>query len=170
MIFLEVNFLRSNKVLLDVANERLVYPANTPSPTLRNCNRGCEESVTVNRISGDIMSQSFETHLSPQRGHNITKNLFPYSGRNRRSEINLNNKWNESAKIKIGDLRRYRSNEIKEIVESWKKVVNPDAVQAQPMLLADSASLNLIDNENKEKYYGFAIPKTKVPPKTMQRI
>jgi hypothetical protein len=124
----------------------------------------------------------------PQRGHDITRNLFPYSGRNRRSEINLNNKWNESAKIKIGDMRRYRSNEIKEIVELWKKVGNPNAVQAQPMSLADSASLNLIDNENKEKYYGFAIRKTKVPnenkekyygfairktkvpPKTMQRI
>jgi hypothetical protein len=60
------NYLMSNKVLLDVANERLVYPENTPSPTLRSYNRGCEEGVTVNRISGDIMSQSFETHFSPQ--------------------------------------------------------------------------------------------------------
>jgi D-mannonate dehydratase len=48
--------------------------------------------------------------------------------------------------------------------------VNPNAVQAQPMLLVASASLNLIDNENKEKYNAFAIRKTKVPPKTMQRI
>ena len=33
-----------------------------------------------------------------------------------------------------------------------------------------SASMNLINNENKEQYYGFAIRKTKVPPKTMQKI
>jgi hypothetical protein len=94
-----------------------VYPSNTPSPTLRNCNRGYEENVTVNKISGGIMSQSFEPHVSLQRGHGIIRNLFTYSGRHCRNEVNLNDKWVESAKIKIGDMRRYRSNEIKEIVE-----------------------------------------------------
>jgi hypothetical protein len=45
-------------------------------------------------------------------------------------------------------MRRYRSNEFQETVELWKKVVKSHMVQAQPRLLADSACLNLIDNEN----------------------
>ena len=58
-------FLRSNRVLIDVANERLVYPAKVGEriSTSRNCNRGYEENVTVNKISGGIMSQSFEPHV-----------------------------------------------------------------------------------------------------------
>jgi hypothetical protein len=33
-----------------------------------------------------------------------------------------------------------------------------------------SASMNLIDNNSEEKLYRFTIRKTKIPPKTMQRI
>jgi hypothetical protein len=62
------------------------------------------------------MSQSFEPHVS-QGGHDIVRNLFNYSERHSRDEVNLNNKCIESAKVKIGDMRRYRSNEIKKIVE-----------------------------------------------------
>jgi hypothetical protein len=75
------NFLRSNKVLLDEANERLVYPANTPSPTLGDCKRGYEENVAVNKISGGIMSQSFEPHVLLQRGRGIIRNSLSYSER-----------------------------------------------------------------------------------------
>jgi hypothetical protein len=141
-------FLKSSKVLLDVANERLVYPANSsPLPVgVKKDNRVGEEVATVTRI------QSFESHFSPRRGHCIAGNLP--SSQNR--EVNLNNKEIESAKIKTGDMRRYRSNEIKEILELWKKVVNPNAVHAQPTLLAEdmtqySSSINSIDNKSEEK-------------------
>jgi hypothetical protein len=68
--------------------------------TLRNVNRGYEENVTVNLIFGSIISQSFEPRISLQRGHGITKNSLFYSERNRKGEVNWDNKWNESAKIK----------------------------------------------------------------------
>jgi hypothetical protein len=73
-------FLKSNRVLLDVANEGLIYPNKVGEgiSTLRNCNRGYEENITVNKISGGIMSQSFEPHVS-QGGHAIVRNLLNYS-------------------------------------------------------------------------------------------
>ena len=111
------NFLRSNRILLDVANEKLVYPAKVGEEisTLRNRNRGYEDNVTVNKISGGIMLQYFEPHVSQR--HGIIGNLFNYPERYCRNEVNLNNKSIESAKIKIGDMRQYRSNEIKKIAE-----------------------------------------------------
>jgi hypothetical protein len=95
------NFFKSNKALLDDGNERLVYPANCSPRWVE------EEDATVNRM------QSFVPHFSPRRGHCIARNL-PSS---QNKEVNLNNKWIESTKMKIGDMQHYRSNELKEIVE-----------------------------------------------------
>ena len=115
------------------------------------------------------MSQSFEPHVS-QGGKGIIRNLSNYSERHCRDEVNLNNKSIESAKIKIGDMRQYRSNEIKKIAELWKNIVKPNVTPQDAAMTQHSASMNLIDNNSEEKLYGFAIRKTKIPPKTMQRI
>ena len=62
------------------------------------------------------------------------------------------------------------SNEIKKIAELWKNIVKPNVTPQDAAMTQHSASMNLIDNNSEEKYYGLAIRKTKIPPKTMQRI
>ena len=64
-------------------------------------------------------------------------------------------------------MQEYRQTEIKKIAELWNELINLNAVPLQQTPQAEdltqpSANLNLIEN--------FAVRKTKIPPKTMQRV
>jgi hypothetical protein len=101
---------------------------------------------------------------------NRIKSFVPHFSSCRR---NSSDKWIESIKAKIGKMQEYRQTEIKKIAELWNEVINLNAVPLQPTPLAKdltqpNANLNLIENNSEEKYYGFAVRKTKIPPKTMQ--
>jgi hypothetical protein len=84
-------------------------------------------------------------------------------------------KWIESIKTKKGKMQEYSQTEIKKIADLWNEIINPSTVPLQPTPKAEdltqpSANLNLIENNSEEKYYGFAVRKTKIPPKKMQRV
>jgi hypothetical protein len=88
---------------------------------------------------------------------------------------NSSGKCIESIKANIGKMQEYRQAEIKKIAELWNEVINLNVVPLQPTPLVEdltqrNANLNLIENNSEEKYYGFAMRKTKIPPKTMQRV
>jgi predicted transcriptional regulator YdeE len=72
-------------------------------------------------------------------------------------------------------MHEYRQKEMKKIAELWNEIINLNAVPLQPTrqaedLMQPSANLKLIENDSEEKYYGFAVRKTKIPPKTMERV
>ena len=69
-------------------------------------------------------------------------------------------------KENIGNMKEYRKKQIQEISYLWKK---PTSVEIPKIKSADNI-LNLIEEKHDENYYGFVVRKTKIPPKSMQRI
>ena len=90
-------------------------------------------------------------------------NFFKYPTRTK-SEIN----YIQANKVKenIGNLKDYRKKQIQEISYLWRKLANIEAPRKKPA----NNILNSIEENNNEKYYGFVVRKTKVPPKSMQRV
>ena len=104
------NFLKANKILLDVENSMFIYPTETKS--------------IINNIQANKVKEN------------------------------------------IGNMKEYRNKQIREISYLWKKLENIETPGKKP---AESI-LNSMKENNNEKYYGFAVRKTKIPPKSMQRV
>ena len=99
-VIIDANFLKANKILLDVVNSKFVYPMDTKA------------------IIDNIQAIQIKENIS--------------------------------------NMKEYRLKQIQEISNLWKKLASRDN------------RLNLINKNNTEKYYGFLVRKTKIPPKSMQ--
>ena len=62
-------------------------------------------------------------------------------------------------------MKECREKQIQEISNLWKKLANIEPVTKIPK----GNILNSVDKNFEEKYYGFLVRKTKIPPKSMQR-
>ena len=78
----------------------------------------------------------------------------------------INNIKNNRIKEKICNMKDYRQKQIQEISNLWKKFANIERARKDPM----DNILNLIKENLIERYYRFLVHKTKIPPKSMQRI
>ena len=63
-------------------------------------------------------------------------------------------------------MKEYRRKQIQEISYLWKKIANIETPRKRP----GDNSLNSIKENHNEKYYGFVVRKTTIPPKSMQRV
>jgi hypothetical protein len=68
--------------------------------------------------------------------------------------------------VKINDMKEYRDKQIQEITKLWKEIVRVDSSNNKPNKIV----LNSINTKTSGKYYGFLVRKTKIPPKSMQRV